>query len=340
MLPSPATFCAGALFVCAFKLADACAGEIHLAVRSGDLHAVTALVSRRPGPLGAANELDANGNSPLMLAALTGNVRVAEVLLHHGAQLEARDSEGFTPLHTAVERSHPAFLRLLLARGAQPGAAARDARTPLHSAAQAGLVEVGKVLLDHGARWDARERNGANPLHGASLGGHYEFVRLLVSEGADVDAPVLPGRTLAGGATPLQLAALGGYPEVVALLLRSGANPHARSSHGGTTLHYAATGDSYTRRRRPSGHLKPPQGGHVAAAALLIESKVEVNSRDDWGRTPLHLVVPTSEEIDMARLLLARGADPAIADRAGNTVPMLAERAGDRRLLELLGKAR
>lgn len=52
--------------------------------------------------LDAGAEVDARdqrGTTPLMLAALFGNLEMVELLLDNGAELEARDKEGWLPLH-------------------------------------------------------------------------------------------------------------------------------------------------------------------------------------------------------------------------------------------------
>jgi truncated hemoglobin YjbI len=70
----------------------------------------------------------------LHMAARRGGVSVAEALLDHGADIEARDSLGETPLRRAVNCSQPAMVSLLLARGADARSRCRRGKTPLDAA--------------------------------------------------------------------------------------------------------------------------------------------------------------------------------------------------------------
>ena len=72
-------------------------------------------------------ELDA-GTSPklsnrfswtlLMLAALEGNLKIGELLISRGADINATNKFGETALSLAAHRAHMRFIKLLLAHGA------------------------------------------------------------------------------------------------------------------------------------------------------------------------------------------------------------------------------
>ena len=56
------------------------------------------------------------------IAAERGHVKVVEVLLAHGADVNATEGESkFTPLHCAAYYCHPKVVALLLARSVRPG---------------------------------------------------------------------------------------------------------------------------------------------------------------------------------------------------------------------------
>ncbi len=64
-------------------------------------------------------------------AARRGNVPVAQVLLDHGATIDARDARRETPLRRAVNCRQMEIVRLLVRHGADPRAADRRGVTPL-----------------------------------------------------------------------------------------------------------------------------------------------------------------------------------------------------------------
>ncbi len=139
--------------------------------------------------------LDAGGDlSPidkdeeLLNAAFFGHWKVCDLLLEHGADVNARVPEtGETALHNAftkANRPHYFYVvRLLIEHGADPNARTipgretggfmRDVRTmgetPLHRAAAFADAEIIEYLLDHGADREARDDRGDSPMAWASL---------------------------------------------------------------------------------------------------------------------------------------------------------------------------
>jgi ankyrin repeat protein len=73
------------------------------------------------------------------------------------------------------------------------------------------------------------------------------------------------------------------------------------------------------------------ENGLVEIARLLLDQGAEVNARDNFANTPLHLAV---RHPAMVELLLARGAQVGARNAFGNTALHLA--VGDRRVVELL----
>ena len=62
--------------------------------------------------------LDAEGRTPLHLAAQRGTADIVEALVASGAEADARDGDGYTPLHMAARAGQRATLRALLLAGA------------------------------------------------------------------------------------------------------------------------------------------------------------------------------------------------------------------------------
>lgn len=100
------------------------------------------------------NALNAAGESPLMLAAIRGNVAVSRRLVERGARINL---PGWTPLHYAASGPAPELVALLLDRGAEVDAASPNASTPLMLAARYGSEASVTLLLARGA--DAGRRN-------------------------------------------------------------------------------------------------------------------------------------------------------------------------------------
>ena len=109
------------------------------------------------------------GETPLMLAALKGEMGVLRVLLARGA---AVNPPGWTPLHYAASGDSLPAVRELLARGAELEARApKNARTPLMLAAMYAGEDVIDALLKAGADAAARDQYGETAADLAARGG-------------------------------------------------------------------------------------------------------------------------------------------------------------------------
>ena len=162
---------------------------------------------------------DALGMTALHWAADQMHNDVAESLLAHGADLNARDKDNETPLHTAVRADHKvghaAIVRLLLAHGADVNARDNDGWTPLHFAADNGDDTVVDLLLAYGAAANIESNGGYTPLHFAAASGHEGSVNLLLANNAEVNAIDDEGET------PLRVTFLGDK-DVVEVLYQNG----------------------------------------------------------------------------------------------------------------------
>jgi ankyrin repeat protein len=166
--------------------------------------------------------------------------------------------------------------------------------TALHMAAAAFSRPMAKMLVSHGADPRARNRRGAEPLHYASDGYETE--------------------------THAQA-------EVIEYLISNGADPNAIDKSSVAPLHRAV-------RRRS-----------LAGVRALLDGGAKVGLPNGSGSTPLHLAVQStgasgsgsdeahSQQAEIIRLLLARGAKPTDQDANGKTVEQAATSEWIRELL-------
>ncbi len=123
-----------------------------------------------------------------------------------------------TPLHLAAFMGHRDMVELLLSHGAEKAATDSQGRTPLHlTSFWDHTVEAAEQLLTHGAEVDTRDEGGATPLHLAVIKGHKPIVKLLLDYGADVNAKDKSGDTA------LRFATRQGKTDMAELLRRYGA---------------------------------------------------------------------------------------------------------------------
>jgi ankyrin repeat protein len=99
-----------------------------------------------------ANIVDAQGFSPLHLAAQEYAIEAARELLSSGAVVDARNLWGNTPLFVAVfnSRGRGEMIELLRSHGADPLAANKSGQTPVGLARLIGNYDVARYFADLG----------------------------------------------------------------------------------------------------------------------------------------------------------------------------------------------
>ena len=106
---------------------------------------------------------------PLVTALSRKHLRVAELLVQHGAHVNIRgDSTIFLAIEFAgdqVDDDPVAAVEFLLRHGADVNATEEYLWTPLHLATELGYLVVAWVLLEHGAELNLRNNNCRTPLH-------------------------------------------------------------------------------------------------------------------------------------------------------------------------------
>ncbi|HLF10659.1 MAG TPA: ankyrin repeat domain-containing protein [Gammaproteobacteria bacterium] len=333
------------------------------AIKSGDRAAALAL-ARQKIDLSA---IEADGTTALHWAVRQNDLELADRLLRSGADATVANRYGVTPLNLAAINGSAPLIERLLKAGADANEVTTDGETALMTVARVGNVEAARVLLEHGAHVDARETwHGQTALMWAAAQGHPAMIRELVERGADVNARSnvedwerqmtaeprekwLPP----GGMTPLLFAAREGCVECVPVLVQSGADINMSTPDGISPVVLALI------------------NGHYDVAGALVEAGTDPNLLDYTGRGALYAAVdfntmPSSNRpapkvlensrsaLDVARMLLERGADPnaqlkrlppyrAKLDRGndmmlstGTTAFLRAAKAGDLPAMQLL----
>jgi ankyrin repeat protein len=113
-------------------------------------------------------------------------------LLAAGASANTLSPDAETPLHVAAITGDPATVAALLAHGGDPNARApggvQRAMAPIHWAAYGGHAEMVKALLGAGADGRLADDTGMDALGMAKEAGHAGVVRVL-EEWANAAAP-------------------------------------------------------------------------------------------------------------------------------------------------------
>jgi ankyrin repeat protein len=369
-----------AVILCAASAREAAGSAVPLieAVKSGDERAVREFLQQKVD----VNVADDNGTTALHWAVHRDNLPLVDALLRAGANVTARNDYGVTPLFLACEKGSAASVERLLLASADANAVLPGGETVLMTAARAGNVEVIRLLLAKGANvnartalreqtalmWAAAEGNvgaiqaligaGANvsarskepirkgelydgggrrlhyngdmmeaftPLLFATRAGHLDAVEALLDGGAKIDDPT------SDGTTALLVAVINAHWDLAAYLLDRGANPNAMFN-GATALHLLAEGRTIHYGFQSGQPPAPVATGTLSSldvAKLLIAHGAEVDARSRRGSTAL-MDATSPADLDLMRLLVAGGADPHL--KAGDGSTLLMRAAGRARL--------
>jgi len=176
---------------------------------------------------------------------------------------------------------------------------------PLWQAARMGNIEVVKQHLAAGARVGAKSpRNGSTPLHQAARNGRKEIAELLIAEGADVNAKDHNGKT------PLDWVVMLNHIGTTDLLRKHG------GKHG--VLNGAV------------------RAGDIKSVKELLVAGSDVNAKDPYGLTPLHLSAILNSSVEVAQILISAGSDMNAKDKAGRTPLHYSAGEGHKKFVKLL----
>jgi uncharacterized protein len=154
------------------------------------------------------NVADQDGFTPLMIAIMRGNLKMATYLIERKADVNRRNKIGQTALMLAAQGGHKQLVEELIRVGADVRAVDNEKRNAVSWAACRGdFPEVISTLIVFNADPDARDVRGITPLIAAALMGYANSVGILLILGANE-------RTKLRGKTAFQLAAEKRHAEV------------------------------------------------------------------------------------------------------------------------------
>ncbi|XP_006349369.1 potassium channel AKT2/3 [Solanum tuberosum] len=128
---------------------------------------------------------DAQGRTPLHIAASKGHEECVMVLLRHGCNINLRDVNGHTALWEAIAAKHHSTFHVLYhwASVSDPYIAG----DLLCTAARKNDLTVMKELLKHGLQVDSKDRDGSTAIHVALEENLEDMVKLLLMNGAEIN---------------------------------------------------------------------------------------------------------------------------------------------------------
>jgi uncharacterized protein len=307
---------AGVAAVCGVLVASAATDSVADAARRGDKAEVKQLLESGAD----VNVATGDGMTALHWAAQNGVVDLAKMLLIAGANVRATTRlGGYTPLLMAATNGDAAMIQALVDGGARPGAANSNGTTPLMLAAVSGHADAVALLVERGADVNAKENaRGETALMFAAANGRVEAIRVLTAHGADVKATT---RVLDVSAFSKEMADAAGPPAPRTPGQRSPATGRAgrgANQRGGVDRRYLYN-ELVSTEGGMTALLLAARQGELESVKALLDSGADINQTGEGDHTTPLLIAAINGRFDLARFLLAHGADPRIAAANGVT---------------------
>uniref|UniRef100_A0ABM0N060 Poly [ADP-ribose] polymerase n=1 Tax=Saccoglossus kowalevskii TaxID=10224 RepID=A0ABM0N060_SACKO len=230
------------------------------------------------------------GLVPLHNACSYGHYEVTEMLLKHGANVNAMDLWQFTPLHEAASKSRIEVCSLLLSHGADPTISNCHSKSANDAAPTKELQD--RLQFEH---------RGHSLLEACRQADITRIKKQLSLDIVNFKHPLTND-------TPLHCTAASVYPkrkQATELLIRKGGNLNDKNKEFLTPLHVAT------------------DKGHFDVMETLLKHGAKVNGLDSLGQTALHRSARDGSS-QGCRLLLTYGVDPSIISLQGVSAAQVA----------------
>lgn len=271
-------------------------------------------------------------------ASENGCLSTVEILLAHGADVNARDSRGRSVLHFMVGLRDPDIMAFFLDRSADVNALDYEGCSVLGAAMLCyadqsrveACVDIIRLLLDRGAD----PRSCSTSLEAVSVM-HMEATRNILDKGANVNQPDLFGRTALHNAVAYK------EKDIFRLLLERGANVNAVADAAAPSVLQAACCHSFHGMKyipdlisqgadpaAPPGYWGSPihafflngprshGGNSLAMVRMLLDAGADVTAKGGKYGHPLQAAVAAkywdgdeNVRLELVELLLTSGAD-------------------------------
>jgi len=303
-----------------------------------------------------------NESQALHAAAYEGRSDICRLLIQKGADRSYRNQQGLTAFEVAKKssRSTPEVLAICQPDG--------DEKLTVHDAAMLGKIDILKRVIAQGADVNGYDSQGKTPLQYAAEAGQAQACEVLIAAGAVVEKG-----TQYKNALPMNLAVRAGRKDVIRLLMKHASKKQivdalsqaVKDRHQDVAgLIVQDTPDVPGLYRdapdQIDGLLRMEHKGlysllmgkgvplplwaaavfgdtNVIAKAIRAGEEIDKPGTDFWAETPLQGAV-RSRQHDVAKLLLAAGADPSRKSlkRGRNTPLHDAARDRDDQMVALL----
>ncbi|VZI15851.1 unnamed protein product [Fusarium fujikuroi] len=331
------------------------------ASRNGSVLMLRKLLEYQPNSDLVNKTKTAKGKSPLRCALKYERWSTAQILVHHGANVNEVNNDGWSPLIHVTKRNQYEMVQFLIQKGALVNSTDNHGLSALSHAVNNGNKDITWLLIMNGALVNIPARNSLSNIEKALQDQDLSIAWLLCVHHADLEQTDDQGMTL------LHRASREGNLRNVTFLLDRGMTIGTADHEGLTPLHHAVLRQSrevvelIASRNTGSRFLdRPDKNGctalilatrkvNIALVQILLRHGSSCEIKDRKGMTAIHHAASLGFR-EALQILLPKVKDINLADKMGNTaihhgvlggkaniVRFLAERKADLEVLNVEG---
>jgi len=271
------------------------------------------------------------GAKPIHFAVESKDLKIVELLVSSGVDINSLDDYGNTPLYYALKgKASGEIVRYFLDQGANLNLKNMDKETPLFYAVGSGNLDIVKEFVSRGADLNVINSDGENLLFLATSDKNLDVVSYLIDNGVGVNCINKRGET------PLLNAAEYSNLNIVKYLIERGARIDVKDKEGNGVLHYAVNGGNWdiikyfveemgvgvnekNKEKVTPLHLAC-ENPNYKIIEYLVEKGADVNAKDKKGNTPLHYLVGREFcDLKIVKFLIKSGAKVNAKNKEGDT---------------------
>jgi len=222
----------------------------------------------------------------LVQLARSGNLSLLKILVERGTNYAFEDEDGRTLLHHAVFSKNLDLVEYLISLNLDMNAEDKEGKTPLHYAVELKSKDIVEYLLKSGANPNSTDNKLMSPLHYAARLGSSTIVKLLLNYGAERNLQDEKGNF------PIHYASMHDDVDLFKLFVEGLEDSPINWTNA---------------MKQNSLHIAVWHSNTELVKFILSLDKVNINSKDKVGRTPLHYAARNGN-LEIVELLIKYGA--------------------------------